>query len=92
MHAYLACFDISDDRNRDRLARKLGAYGSRVQRSVFEISLRRAHELEALRADLRPLLEAGDDLRFYALCQHCRRQSCDVDGERVAQFPSAVII
>jgi len=92
MHAYLACFDISDDHNRDRLARKLAAHGTRVQRSVFEISLRRADDLETLRADLRPFLEAGDDLRFYALCQHCRRQSCDVDGERVALFPSAVII
>jgi len=92
MHIYLACFDISDDKNRDRAGKTLLAYGERVQKSVFEIALRQPQELQAIRAELLPLLEAGDDLRFYALCADCRRQSLDIHGTPLAQFPAAVVV
>ena len=92
MHIYLACFDIIDDKNRDRAGKKLLAYGERVQKSVFEIALRRPQELEEIRQKLRPLLEEGDDLRLYRLCADCRSQSSDIKGERLAQFPAAVVV
>lgn len=92
MIVYLACFDIADDRNRDRVGKALLAYGERVQESVFEIMLRQPDELETLRGKLAPLLETGDDLRFYRLCADCRGASVDVRGERVASVPAAVIV
>ena len=92
MHIYLACFDISDDKNRDRAGKELLTYGERVQKSVFEIALRRPEDLDAIREKLGPLLEEGDDLRFYHLCADCRGQSVDILGEPLAQFPAAVVV
>ncbi|MDD5036312.1 MAG: CRISPR-associated endonuclease Cas2 [Methylococcaceae bacterium] len=92
MKIYLACFDISDDKNRDRVDKELMAYGERVQKSVFEIIIRQPQELDALCGKLAPLLEAGDDLRFYPLCAECRSHSTNIRGERLAHFPAAVVI
>ncbi len=92
MHIYLVCFDISDNNNRDRAGKALLAYGERVQKSVFEIALRRPQDLDAIRDKLAPLLDAGDDLRFYRLCADCRSQSFGIRGERLARFPAAVVV
>ncbi|HDG96778.1 MAG TPA: CRISPR-associated endonuclease Cas2, partial [Desulfobacterales bacterium] len=35
---YLVCFDIVDDRTRQRVVKVLKGYGHRVQKSVFECS------------------------------------------------------
>lgn len=92
MHIYLACFDISDDANRERAGKTLLAHGERVQKSVFEIALRRPQDLQALRDALLPLLGEGDDLRFYRLCADCRSQSFDIHGGPLACFPAAVVV
>jgi len=93
MHAYLACFDISDDRTRNRVGDLLGQYGTRVQRSVFEISLRTPAELQRLKEELRSLpFEDDDDIRFYMLCRNCRSASHTLEDGRVALYPSAVIV
>lgn len=36
---YLVCYDVSDNRCRSRLAKKLEIYGLRIQMSVFECVL-----------------------------------------------------
>jgi CRISPR-associated endonuclease Cas2 len=92
MNLYLACFDITDDANRTRVGKHLSDYGQRVQRSVFEITVAGEPELERLKAELAPLLAAGDDLRFYAICRACRRRSYNHRGERVAYIPAATIL
>ncbi len=92
MQAWLVCFDISDDRNRYRVVKHLSEYGVRVQKSVFEISVNSPAELQQLRKDLEPWVEEDDDLRFYFLCLNCRRKSTDLDGRRIAVYPSAIIL
>ena len=92
MNAYLACFDISDDKVRYRAAKYLSAYGVRVQRSVFEICIETPTELEQIKQQLSKLLEPDDDLRFYSICLNCRRKSHTYEGDRIAIYPSAVII
>lgn len=92
MHAYLACFDISDDKKRTRLARHLERYGHRVQYSVFEISVRGRAELDLLCAELAEMVDADDDVRFYALCRQCRGNSRDHRGQRIALYPSAIVV
>ncbi|HPQ94479.1 MAG: CRISPR-associated endonuclease Cas2 [Thiothrix sp.] len=92
MHTWLVCFDITDDRSRRRVGDLLEAYGLRVQRSVFEISVRSMPELEALRGQLQRWLEPGDDLRFYHLCAPCRAASMNAGGDRVAEFPLLVLV
>ena len=92
MHIYLVCFDITDNKIRDKVGKALLEYGDRVQKSVFEIVLRRPEELQDIRDRLRPLLEDGDDLRFYRLCAECRQVSTDIRGERLAQFPAVMLV
>jgi CRISPR-associated protein Cas2 len=92
MNAYLACFDIQDDRIRKRVGDLLLQYGERVQKSVFEISLRRPEDLGPLRREIQSLLEDGDDVRFYRLCAACRRSSQDAHGGRIAFLPSGIVI
>ena len=57
---YLVAYDVSDDRRRLRLAKKLGSYGDRVQFSVFVIDVRPA-KLVRLRADLVRLMNPEED-------------------------------
>ncbi len=92
MHAYLACFDISDDRQRRTVSRRLEHYGLRVQYSVFEISVKNQLELDKLKQELQQEIEVDDDIRFYHLCKACRKKSITVDDTRIAQYPLAVII
>ena len=92
MNVYLVCFDITADKIRDTVGKALLEYGDRVQKSVFEIVLRRPEELRDIRDRLRPLLEDGDDLRFYRLCADCRQASTDIRGERLAHKPAVVLV
>jgi len=64
----------------------------RVQRSVFEISIKNSNELEALKKELGKWVEADDDIRFYHLCLACRKKSETTESERIAQYPLAVVI
>lgn len=62
------CYDVADDRRRNRIARTLEGYGERVQDSVFECHLDAAR-LRRLKATLRPLVdETADRVRYYRLC------------------------
>lgn len=65
---YIVCYDIADDRRRNRVAKTLLGYGERVQESVFECHLD-GTRLKRLQTDLRPMLdEEADRLRVYPLC------------------------
>ena len=65
---WIVCYDIVDNRRRNRVAKALLGYGERVQESVFECHLDNAL-LRRLQAELRPLVDEIDDrLRYYPLC------------------------
>ena len=67
----IVSYDISDDRTRDRLAKKLLDFGPRVQFSVFEADVKQKElsKLEKLLAKTK--LEEGDSIRLYKLCSDC---------------------
>lgn len=63
---YVFCYDVSDNKRRRRIARRLEDAAVRVQRSVFEARMtsRTAKRLcRRLSADLGP----GDSLKVYAI-------------------------
>lgn len=68
---YLVCYDISDDASRNRMAKALLDFGTRIQESVFECPLndglyeRMMARLERIR------LGATDRVRVYRLCNPC---------------------
>ena len=89
---YLVCFDISDNKTRKRIGQYLGAFGNRVQESVFEVELADVAALRTVQDKLAGWLTEGDDLRFYQLCQSCRRASYTARHERIAKLPSLVVV
>jgi CRISPR-associated protein Cas2 len=89
---YLVCYDISDDGLRDQVSRVLEEHGNRVQRSVFEVALRGEPDRARLERRLREVLGETPELRFYRLCERCRGESFDLNGERIAVFPRTVIL
>mgnify|MGYP002639755145 CR=1 FL=1 len=77
---YLVAYDISNDKHRTKLSDILGAFGMRVNYSVFEIELNQTkfdkllHEIE-----LKKLINKKyDSLRFYHICENCIPKSFDL--------------
>lgn len=69
----VACYDIADDRRRNRAAKLLEGYGDRVQESVFECHLDSVR-LRRLRLALEKEIDPHEDrLRFYSLCAKDRQ-------------------
>jgi CRISPR-associated endonuclease Cas2 len=72
MSAWLAAYDMSDDRCREKVARVLARYGRRVQESVFILSLE-PEDLPDLRMALGVLLESTDLFDLYPIDQRGTR-------------------
>jgi CRISPR-associated protein Cas2 len=84
---YVISYDISNDKRRTKLADLLGAYGVRVNYSVFECELNQT-KLDKLlyEIELKKLINKKyDSLRFYHLCKNCVAKSFDV-GNREDPF------
>ena len=67
----LVCYDIVDDRRRNRLFRKMKDFLPRVQKSVFEGPIsdnRYLALLEMIKKEIDPLV---DTVRIYQLCARC---------------------
>ena len=72
---YLVSYDIPStpegDRRRAKVARRMEAYGIRVQWSVFECELSPAL-VRKLRKEIGDVIDTGEDsVRFYPICATC---------------------
>ncbi len=67
---YIVSYDIPDDKKRDRVAKTLLDFGTRVQYSVFECILD-GKLLEKMTAKLSKMISDEDSVRIYALCAKC---------------------
>lgn len=64
----VVCFDVCDNRRLYRVARELGNFGVRVQKSVFECHLD-GEQLEDLQQRLAKWIDENEDqVRYYFLC------------------------
>jgi len=91
METWLVCFDISDDRIRNRVGKHLLGHGDRVQKSVFEIAVKNRNQLDKIQQELDTFVEDERNIRFYRLCADCRTASETLDGEPIAHFPAVII-
>jgi len=68
---YLVCYDISDDKVRNRVSERLLDFGARIQESVFECLLD-TQQYERMIAALGSIrLDELDKLRIYRICANC---------------------
>ena len=67
----VVCYDIPDDKRRNKMSKTLEGFGSRVQKSVFECDLT-PKQLESLKKKLNRVMKAEEDsVRYYNLCAQC---------------------
>ena len=71
---YVISYDIPDDQRRNRLAKTLKGFGTRVQYSVFEAHLTRS-QFEQMKQAVSSVIDPDKDaIRYYALCRTCAGQ------------------
>ncbi|MGF1496967.1 MAG: CRISPR-associated endonuclease Cas2 [Elainellaceae cyanobacterium] len=72
---YLICYDIVNDRRRDRTARLLEGYGLRIQKSVFECNLTPdQYDFLQRRLQTKRYLNSDEDqIRFYPMSPRHRK-------------------
>ena len=75
---YVICYDVATARRRSRLAKWLEAFGTRVQKSVFEAWLSYEQKQRFLRRALRIISDQEDSLSLYRLSASA--------GDRVERF------
>lgn len=91
---YLICYDIADDRRRNRVANLLEGFGRRVQYSVFEAVLDR-RLFDKLLSQLQALLDPADDsLTIYPVCAACvpRRIAMGLSAADWVQEPVVFVV
>ncbi len=72
---YLVCYDVVNNRRRDRVSRLLAGYGLRIQKSVFECVLTPdQYELLQRRLQTQRYLNPDEDqIRFYPIAPRHRQ-------------------
>ena len=58
---YIVCYDIADNRKRNKVYKKLKDYGMRVQKSVFECILT-AKQVERMWQDIEKYVDPSSDI------------------------------
>jgi CRISPR-associated protein Cas2 len=67
----VVCYDVVEDRKRNRLAKALKKFLTRVQKSVFEGEIRERKYEEMKNAIIREIDREVDSVRIYNLCVRC---------------------
>ncbi|MFQ5410208.1 MAG: CRISPR-associated endonuclease Cas2 [Anaerolineales bacterium] len=91
-HFVVVVYDISNDKRRTRLHKRLKDFGTPVQYSVFECILD-AEGLEKMRAVVRRTIRPRvDHVRFYTLCNACRKKVAVTGRREVTDAPDIIVI
>ncbi len=91
MLAYLIAYDLDDDPLRDAVAKRILRHGERVQESVFEVWFHSPRGMPALLRELRTLLPAHANVRWYRLTEAGLADSGSHSGTAPRKPPVAVI-
>ena len=69
---YVVSYDIASDRRRNKIAKTLEGYGTRIQYSVFECRLTEKKYKEMYRKLMQLMTDEEDgSIRIYSVCGNC---------------------
>jgi CRISPR-associated protein Cas2 len=72
---FLICFDIVEDRKRNKVVKILKGFGYRVQKSVFECSRLREEQFVKMKHRIEDCIDHSEDtVRYYLICRECVRK------------------
>ena len=89
---YVVCYDLSDDRRRDRLAKALLDYGERVQESVFVAHLDEELYGRMLERIAKVIDEVEDRVHVFGLCGTCEGKIRVYGTAKLPEDPPFLII
>ncbi|HQZ66564.1 MAG TPA: CRISPR-associated endonuclease Cas2 [Planctomycetaceae bacterium] len=89
MSQYLAAYDVTNDRQRTRVARVLDRYGERIQRSVFVLWIQ-PDDLPELRREVGSLLQKDDRFDLFPVDERGTRRR--ISWQRPQVNNAAVIV
>ena len=69
----LISYDITKDKTRTKLAKKLLDFGPRIQKSVFEADINEKEMKEILALLKKTNIKKGDSIRLYKICESCKK-------------------
>lgn len=73
----IICYDISNDKKREKVAEYLEGYGIRVQKSVFECNVTNK-KLKEIIIRLSEYISNEDSIRVYPICENCYLKSTGI--------------
>ena len=85
-------YDIADDKRRSRIFNALKNFGQWMQFSVFECEVDKMNFLR-LKDRLDHVIDPseGDSIRFYFLCENCKRQVERIGGEEPRKEGAVIV-
>jgi CRISPR-associated protein Cas2 len=89
---YWVCYDVADDRRRQRLSDVLLDFGTRVQESVFQCLIDPPLAEEMMARVRRTIEKNTDKVHVVALCDACAGRVVTVGITRQASDPETLII
>jgi CRISPR-associated protein Cas2 len=85
-------YDIPDNKRRTRLHKALFRFGEPAQFSVFECIITEA-QFDALRREVANVMEPTEDsVRYYQVCDGCRRRLIALGQAQTTSIPPAYIL
>jgi CRISPR-associated protein Cas2 len=83
---FVVCYDIEDDKQRDKLANLLNNYGVKVNYSVYEIKIEKK-ELRDLIKKILQIIDKKNSVRFYNLSKDTIIKSFEIfNGKDIFSF------
>lgn len=88
---YIICYDIVEAKKRQRVSKALLDYGTRVQKSVFEVYVTDARMQQCIK-ELRKHVTAADSIRIYGLGVAGAEQTVLLGNAKAIPTPTTHII
>jgi len=94
MQHWLICYDIEDNKERNRIYKCLLTYGKPVQKSVFEVTFpdRKWKMQQAMIEQLRQIASENANIRFYHLGKESLKKSWTLNNDPICYRPGAIIV
>ena len=89
---FVVCYDLSDDRRRERMARVLLDYGKRIQESVFLMDLDEELYGRMLGRVRREMDESWERVHVFSLCKGCEGKVVVLGQAELPRDPDFVIV
>lgn len=85
----IVAYDIADETRLRRVAKIAEDYGTRVQKSIFELDVR-LYTLKEMIERIAAVIEHEEDgVKYFLLCEKCAHREVEIIGQGVYVDPDA---